>query len=129
MEYERLSRGGEPEATLNTILGGRFSLRASYDYIGAYTQTPIPLPPLYRTYPKVPLMWDIGSKDYSGSNHIPGGSNVLWLDGSVTFMKDEQFALPNLPYRPLDISFAQLPEPPEPEEPPGLGQFYGILGR
>lgn len=74
-------------------------------------------------------MWDIGSKDYSDLNHVPGGSNVLSLGGSVTFLKADQFALPNLPYRPLDISFAQLPGPPEPQEPPGLGQFYGILGR
>ena len=115
-DYESLLRGVEPGATLNTRLGERFSLRASYDYIGAYTQTPILLPPPWRMYPKVPLMWDIGTKDYRDFNHIPGGSNVLWLDGTVTFMKDEEFALVNLPYRPLDTSFAQLPEPPKPPE-------------
>lgn len=113
VDYESLLEGAEPGATLNTRLGARFSLRASYDYIGAYTATPIPLPPPYRAYPKVPLMWDIGSKVSRELNHVPSGSNVLWLDGSVTFMKGDQFALPNLPYRPLDVSFAQLPESPD----------------
>lgn len=111
--YENFLKRGEPGASLNTVLGGRFSLRASYDYIGAYTETPILLPPPYRTYPKVPLMWDHASKDYRAFNHVPGGANVLWLDGSVTFMKGEQFALENLPYRPPGISFAQLPESPK----------------
>ena len=110
-EYEDLLKGVEPGSTLNARLGGRFSLRASYDYIGAYTETPILLPPPWRMYPKVPLMWDIGSDEINNFNHVPGGSNVLWLDGSVTFIKDEQFALPNLPYRPPGISFAQLPKP------------------
>lgn len=113
VEYERLLKGTVPGATLHTRLGDRFSLRASYDYIGAYTEIPVPLPPPYRAFPKVPLMWDIGSDDASNFNHIPSGSNVLWLDGSVTFLKGEQFALTNLPYRPLGISFAQLPGPPE----------------
>ena len=98
-------------AVLNTRLGERYSLRASYEYFGAYTLAPITAPPPQRLYPKVPLMWDMGG-DYEDLNHAPGGSNVLWLDGSVTFMAHREFASINLPYGPADIVFLEPPKPP-----------------
>jgi len=35
----------------------------------------------------LPIMWDQGSTLPSGFNHIPGGSNILYLDGHVEFVK------------------------------------------
>lgn len=35
----------------------------------------------------VQLMWDQGSTFAEGFNHIPGGSNLLYLDGHVAFIK------------------------------------------
>ena len=32
-------------------------------------------------------MWDVTSTDPSIFNHIPGGSNVLYMDGHVAFVK------------------------------------------
>jgi prepilin-type N-terminal cleavage/methylation domain-containing protein/prepilin-type processing-associated H-X9-DG protein len=98
---------------LNTRLDSPMSLRASYDYFGAYTESPITLPPPNRGIPKMPIMWDTfgGQRRVSrnmptpSSNHIPGGGNVLWLDGSVTFEKRIDWAGPNLPYRPTEIAF------------------------
>lgn len=102
--------------TLRTEQNQTYSLRESYDYFGAYTEEPIRIPPgLY--VPKVPLMWDEAAKDYSNFNHIPGGSNVLWMDGSVTFMKSDDFAEEYLPHRPEGIAFLQPTEPPPRENP------------
>ena len=47
-------------------------------------------------------------------NHAPGGGNVLRLDGSVEFLPAEQWAGPNLPYRPADIEY----------DDPGDAQLY-----
>ena len=32
-------------------------------------------------------MWDQNSSYPSGFNHIPGGSNVLYMDGHVAFLR------------------------------------------
>jgi prepilin-type processing-associated H-X9-DG protein len=32
-------------------------------------------------------MWDILSTNAAGYNHVPGGSNVLFLDGHVQFIR------------------------------------------
>ena len=88
----------------------RASLRASYDYFGAYTFRPITLPPLPKPIPKVPVMWDIVVKEaLEYFNHVPGGSNVLWLDGSVDFMRWPEFAAINLPYRPAAVRYIDPP--------------------
>jgi prepilin-type N-terminal cleavage/methylation domain-containing protein/prepilin-type processing-associated H-X9-DG protein len=99
-----------------------FSYRSSYDYLGVYTLEPLTAPPPPRPLPKVPLMWDIGTTPdlpesaqslmnitaaVTRSNHVPGGSNVLWMDGSVSFVRVRDFAAWNLPYRPADIAFAE----------------------
>jgi prepilin-type N-terminal cleavage/methylation domain-containing protein/prepilin-type processing-associated H-X9-DG protein len=88
----------------------KYSYRTSYDYLGCYTLDPLRLPPLERGFPRVPLMWDIcNSEDPGYCNHVPGGGNVLWLDGHVSFLKTEKWAGYNLPAVPDGIEF----EPPE----------------
>lgn len=106
------------------------SVRASYDYLGAYTTAPITLPPPPKQIPKSPLMWDIMGglriaalqqkyaaghigeplvealrRAVPASNHYPAGGNVLWLDGSVTFMIFEDWAGWNLPSTPAGLDF------------------------
>lgn len=113
IEDLRDARAGVNNAVfLSTAIGSRTSLRCSYDYLGAYTLAPVSYPPPSKAIPRVAIMWDLGSFTPSGFNHVPGGSNVLWFDGSVTFMKSAEFAGTNFPYRPANI---QLVEPADVE--------------
>jgi len=106
---------GHPlEVTLE--LDAKRSLRASYDYFGAYTDEPITMPGITRAIPQVPIMWDIGYENKKNLNHVPNGCNVLWLDGSVTFVHFDEFALPNLPMIPDAISYTE-PKPPADPKP------------
>lgn len=100
----------------NSILDSPESYRVSYDYLGAYTTAPIMVPHPSRPVPKVPVMWDMmsGLKNWKlrrwdihvdVCNHIPAGGNVLWLDGTVTFMVADSWVGLNLPYRPADLEF------------------------
>ena len=68
-------------------------------------------------------MWDVGGFQPSGFNHVPGGSNVLWLDGTVEFMKAGAFASVNLPYVPIGIDFSDTSnlEPASATQGPGRG--------
>jgi len=128
-DYYRAKPGtnaNEPAGFLNDKLDVQDSPRTSYDYFGAYTNAPIIVPPPPRGIPKVPVMWDIVLYNPPGAapipnlnagssmNHVPGGGNVLWLDGSVEFLKCEAWPAFNLPYRPADISYAP-PGAPIPE--------------
>ncbi len=36
---------------------------------------------------QVQVMWDQAGVTVAGFNHVPGGSNVLFLDGHVSFIK------------------------------------------
>ena len=36
---------------------------------------------------ELPVMWDLNSTNVGEYNHIPGGSNVLWMDGHVSFIR------------------------------------------
>ena len=36
---------------------------------------------------ELPVMWDLNSTIVGEYNHIPGGSNVLWMDGHVSFIR------------------------------------------
>lgn len=67
---------------------GRASLRCSYDYLGAYTLEPLRLPHPTRGTPRIPLMWDLaGTQGLTVRyNHIPGGCNIVMLDGSVEWV-------------------------------------------
>jgi prepilin-type N-terminal cleavage/methylation domain-containing protein/prepilin-type processing-associated H-X9-DG protein len=102
------------EVPIVTELEGTKSLRCSYDYFGAYTNRPIALPDDARPVSKTPLMWDMFSgmprdpkrtQNAQCFNHVPGGGNILWLDGSVTFMRSKLWADSNLPFNPQGIEF------------------------
>jgi len=119
------------EASITTVLDAPNSYRVSYDYFGAYTKTPIVMPPPEQPIPKIPIMWDLMSgmteerlqarmaritdpKEKAAAdercklgspNHVPGGGNVLWLDGSVTFILAPLWHDINLPSRPTGIEF------------------------
>lgn len=122
-------REGEEPGPVNLYLGEPNSLRHSYDYLGAYTTKPIRWPEPGRGIPRVPLMWDAfsGGRGPDGSanfNHVPGGGNVLWMDGSVEFIFSEKWADPNLPYLPENLGMSNPsltpigPPPPEPKASP-----------
>jgi len=95
---------------LSGELNGEYSFRASYDYFGVYTSEPISVPNKI-SMPRVPIVWDMGATNPVNFNHLPGGSNVLWLDGSVTFVHDEDMATNFLPYRPEGIEYLDPDEP------------------
>ncbi|NUM56296.1 MAG: DUF1559 domain-containing protein [Candidatus Hydrogenedentes bacterium] len=119
----------DPEPPMTALPDIEGSLRQSYDYFGAYTTAPIVLPPPPRGLPKWPVMWDLmmpadadlqrglaelamsGYGKYRDSgpsfNHVPGGGNVLWLDGSVSFVKLALWADADLPARPEGIEFVE----------------------
>jgi len=118
------------------------SVRASYDYFGAYTKAPLAYPHPSRPVPRTQLMWDITVKDnnddmgYSpgvSSNHVPSGGNVLYLDGSVAFLKTLDWFANDLPHEtpgiacdtPDAIIAAQQAEEEEaqPAARSGLGGF------
>jgi prepilin-type processing-associated H-X9-DG protein len=42
-----------------------------------------------RAQSSVPVMWDYvaGNRDVSRFNHVPGGANVLYMDGHVEFIR------------------------------------------
>ncbi len=127
-------QGSEP-APINVELNAHGSLRASYDYFGAYTREPLTLPPLPQGIPRVPMVWDltvvfnqdkeipddfsihdgVRLREYSDPtafNHGPGGGNVLWMDGSVSFRQFPQaWTDINLPYRPQGITFDGVTRP------------------
>jgi len=110
---------------ITTDLDGDFSVRASYDYLGAYTRAPIVLPSPTQGIPRIPVLWDLvmyGNDDagvsVSSFNHIPGGSNVLLLDGSIEFIKVADFFQPAMPVQPTGIAYdPQQPPPAEPGQP------------
>jgi len=49
------------------------------------------------------VMWDVTSRTASDFNHVPGGSNVLYLDGHVDFIR-----YPGPEDSPLNRGFAQF---------------------
>jgi len=112
-----------PPITSN--LDGEFSVRNSYDYLGAYTRAPIVLPSPTQGIPRAPLLWDLLKYEnddadvWVGSfNHIPGGVNVLLLDGSIEFIKVADFFQPAMPVQPTGIAYdPQQPPPPDPDKP------------
>lgn len=145
---DRAITQGEWTAKLNGDGEGRNdddvrpSVRQSYDYFGAYTKAPLRYPHPSMPVPAVPLMWDIslrpldpnGIEDVSRSfNHIPGGGNVVMMDGSVVFVRtldwfenNIPFATPGIDYiKPVDVLKAELPEEPA---PPAATPTPGLQG-
>lgn len=124
----------------NSMLDRDFSCRVSYDYLGAYTLRPIPLPPPPRSIPRQPVIWDMALpaiQSYSSRgmsfNHVPGGGNVLWLDGSVSFRKRQDWVGNNLPAEPNGIAYDWPHAKPEPQKPrqdlPVLGNLRKRSGK
>ncbi len=104
---------------------GELGLRASYEYLGAYTVEPIRYPPPTRGIPKVPVMWDHFPWELEWGNHASGGANVLWLDGSVEYMHRDEFAEPGVPRVPEGFEFLR----PQPQQPlPTLATATLIAG-
>ena len=110
-------RGKEVVPPFTDLLDDTYGVRASYDYFGAYTEAPITLPPPQYPIPRVPIMWDHGG-DAESANHIPGGGNVLSLDGSVEFILFGDWYTRNLPYQPKGIAYQEPGAPEEIEIPP-----------
>lgn len=90
------------------------SVRESYDYFGAYTKAPLVYPHPSQPIPSVQLMWDITVMDEAegifsdiglATNHVPSGGNVLFLDGSVQFVKWPDWFANNLPRQQPDIPY------------------------
>ncbi len=125
-EFEDGCEPDDPPADwseVNTALSACASLRGSYDYLGAYTAAPLVLPHPSRPMPAdVPVMWDAsageenkgepqGVRDASLVSHVPGGGNVLWLDGSVEFMESAAWGASNLPRIPSGVVLNYFPAP------------------
>lgn len=137
---DRYDKNDNVTAPLNVDLDKDGSLRASYDYFGAYTTNPITLPPMPQGIPRVPIMWDItytirqgtemppfarreeipgysnGWSNVANFNHIPGGGNVLFLDGSVDFMFIAEWFDYNLPTNPIGVEYKGITHPLPPED-------------
>jgi len=124
-EFEQGCEDSEPLplAQVNTALGECASLRASYDYLGAYTAAPVVLPHPSRPMPvDVPLIWDSSAgegnagegtlkRDASRVSHMPAGGNVLWLDASVSYMRSFDWSASNLPRIPPGVALNYFPAP------------------
>ncbi|HPO14128.1 MAG TPA: type II secretion system protein [Candidatus Hydrogenedentes bacterium] len=97
---------------INTEIERPASLRASYEYLGAFTPEPIVLPHPSMGSSRIPIFWDrvTVSNAIEFYNHVPGGSNVLFTDGSVEFVTHPSFAGPCLPVRPEGIIFMNIQE-------------------
>lgn len=122
-----------------TQLNADYSLRSSYDYLGAYTTAPLIVPPLPAGIPRVGIMWDLfggspvlaaapSNRPFQGgpesvTNHVPASGNVLFMDGHVEFLHGGEWADRNLPIAlgnidAMDPSTANPLTEPEPVRPP-----------
>jgi prepilin-type processing-associated H-X9-DG protein len=113
----------------NDAINGSRSVRTSYDYFGAYTLQPLRYPPPSQAIPAVPVMWDLTAylEYIEAYNHVPGGGNVVWLDGHVSFMKHADWVSPGLPAAAQGIGFVDpAPFMVRPEDP--YGPMPGRLG-
>ncbi len=103
----------------------------SYSYIGWFALAPILVPPASAPIPKIPMMWDVAGKKDMNFNHIPGGSNVVWMDGSTEFIKHPDFHGINLPADPCGVQISDTSVDPW-EKPAGESSqksFPGNPGR
>ncbi len=93
---------------INTDIERDGSLRSSYEYLGAFTYAPIVLSHPSKGVAHIPVVWDRSTAEPAYFNHIPGGSNVLFTDGAVEFVKKNHFAAPCLPVSPEGIAFMDI---------------------
>lgn len=98
---------------------GPHSVRVSYDYLGCYTNRPITMPFAKEPIPRMGILWDQASFEVNSLNHIPGGCNVLFLDGSIEFIKFNDFEQRLLPVVPQGVGYHYTPAdiPPPPKNP------------
>jgi prepilin-type N-terminal cleavage/methylation domain-containing protein/prepilin-type processing-associated H-X9-DG protein len=130
-DFGNKDESDDPYYLFNTP-DGPASTRTSYDYLGVYTAEPVKLPHPSRPVPRIPIAWDImsGLKEnplrlsadpdtqqwtVGSINHVPSGGNVLFLDGSVEFMKTRAWVAPNLP-RSVEIPLNADPSDVKHEE-------------
>ncbi len=78
----------------------------SYVYIGWFAFEPITVPPPEAPLPKTPMMWDVAGRNDMDFNHIPGGSNVVWMDGSSEFIHVKRFFAEGLPAEPGGVALS-----------------------
>ncbi len=77
---------------------------SSYTYLGWFVNAPIVLPPPEAPMPRTPMLWDTGGQtNGTYMNHVPGGSNVVWSDGSAEFVSFPKFYAKNMPADPAPI--------------------------
>ena len=100
----------------------------SYMYLGWFTTAPLTLPPAEAPLPRVPLMWDLIQKGGAGDffNHIPGGCNVVWMDGSTQFVVKKDFYSDIFPAAPGNVPLGDTSVDPWREF---NGEDGGIPGR
>lgn len=141
------NKSGTPPIWTSELLGaedrGRspdddvsLSVRQSYDYFGAYTKAPLQFPHPSMPIPIIPLMWDISAfsdsekvEPYDGGNfnHVPGGGNVVMMDGSAQFLTRANWFKSNLPFdapgieyvKPHDVAVKEVPGESVPAPTPG----------
>ena len=80
----------------------------SYNYIGWFSPQAITVPPPEAPMPKIPMMWDMVRKGNQGNgfNHVPGGANVVWMDGSAEFVHLNRFFADGLPADPGGVALS-----------------------
>lgn len=73
-------------------------------------------------------MWDLIEKGGAGSlfNHIPGGCNVVWMDGSTQFVVMKDFSSEIFPAAPGNVPLGDTSVDPWREV---NGENGGIPGR
>lgn len=102
-DSETYEPGGGMMASVR--FNGPNSFRASYDFMFVYTDEPIALPRPEQGLPRIPVAWDLSGGAVGSPNHVNGGGNVLWLDGTVTFEKAEDWVDSFLPAAPQGVGY------------------------
>jgi prepilin-type processing-associated H-X9-DG protein len=91
------------DSTLNLGLGDSDQIFRLREGIERFLITDINNPGASaRAQSEIFTLWDITSTVASGFNHVPGGSNILYLDGHVSFVR-----YPGPDDSPLNRGFAQ----------------------
>lgn len=89
------------------------SFRQSYEYLGAWTDRPIVINmenPVVQN-PDIPIAWDIFSasrKNLAMVSHVPAGGNIVFMNGSIQYMRYYKWHAPNLPVLPAGIDFEPI---------------------
>ncbi|MBI2423875.1 MAG: DUF1559 domain-containing protein [Candidatus Hydrogenedentes bacterium] len=110
-----ISRNAEDALPVAVQIDEPGSLRVSYDYFGVYTVAPLQRPPATRGIPRIPLLWDLAPMKRPPStrylltdsyNHVPGGSNVYYMDGSADFVLANELMDDGVPVKITGVAYA-----------------------